>query len=284
MGMSVASEKNELIAWKKWLRFRRFGNAAPGDFSLKQRLTYAGVAALGRLFARTCFDTCHWKVEGDKAFLDGFQQGRRPYIFLMWHNRLPAFFVWAGRFQLRNPRFRMDSIVSSSKDGEFLARIIRENGGGVVRGSSSRDAAQAVRGAIQAIEEGANIATVGDGPRGPRYRLKPGTVMLAKATGAPIIPVTWACNRAFQLHRSWDQLMVPLPFSTIRFRFDAPVEVPADADARAIVEVRRLLESRLKVLTDWADAHTRVAIQLPKPKPGEILKRRPLIELNERRV
>ena len=141
-----------------------------------------------------------------------------------------------------------------------------------------------MRGAIQAVEDGANIATVGDGPRGPRYRLKPGVVMLAKATGVPIIPVTWACNRTFQLHRSWDQLMVPLPFSTIRFRFDTPVHVPTDADARAVVEARRNLESRLQVLTDWADGNTRVTLQLPKPKPGEILKRRPPIDLNERRV
>ena len=108
--------------------------------------------------------------------------------------------------------------------------------------------------------------------------------MLAKATGVPILPVTWACNRTFQLHRSWDQLMAPLPFSTIRMRFGEPLHVPEDANAREVVTLRRELESRLAALTEWADANTRIAWQLPKPKAGEILKRRPQIELNERRV
>lgn len=284
MGMSVASEKNELIAWKAWYRFRRFGTSGSDEFNLKQKFQYAGLAALGRIFFRGCLGTCQWQLDGDSTFRHDLLQGKRHFIFAMWHNRLSAFFVWAGRHALRNPAFRMDSIVSSSKDGEFLARIIRENGGGVIRGSSSRDAGKALREAVTAIEERVNIATVGDGPRGPRYVMKPGPILLAKATGVPILPVTWACNRAFQLHRSWDQLMVPLPFSKIRMRFGEPLHVPEDAGGREIVSLRRELESRLKTLTDWADANTRINFPLPRPKPGEVLKRRPIIELDERRI
>ena len=284
MGMSVASEKNELVAWKAWYRFRRYGSNPDGSYSLTERLQHAGVAALGRLFVRVCIDTCRWRVEGDTGYRHEMVQGRRQFIFVMWHNRVPAFYAWAARNAMRSPRFRMDSIISASKDGEFLARMIREGGGGEIRGSSSRDATRALRAGVIAAKQGAIIATVGDGPRGPRYALKPGPIMLAKATGVSIVPVTWACNRTFQLHRSWDQLMAPLPFSTIRMRFGEPLHVPEDADGREIVTLRRELESRLDTLTEWGDANTRIAWQLPRPRTGEVLKRRPKIELNERRV
>jgi lysophospholipid acyltransferase (LPLAT)-like uncharacterized protein len=165
-------------------------------------------------------------------------------------------------------------IVSSSRDGELLARPMRETGGLDIRGSSSRDAAVALRQAIEAARAGTAIATVGDGPRGPRYELKPGPIMLAKATGMPIVPCTWACTRAMQLHRSWDQMMIPLPFSSIHVRYGEPVHVPPDAGNAEISDLRRDLEQRLMRLTDWADANTRIAWQLPKPRAGEAIKRR----------
>jgi hypothetical protein len=69
-------------------------------------------------------------------------------------------------------------------------------------------------------------------------------------------------------------LMLPLPFSRIEFRFGEPYHVAADADARAIATARRELERRMDALTEWADANTGVAIQFPKPKENETLKRK----------
>jgi lysophospholipid acyltransferase (LPLAT)-like uncharacterized protein len=270
VGMSVASEKNELAAWKERALFRRYGRTPPA-VGPARRLSYALFAAAGRLFTRAVMDTCRWSVEGDEGLPDGLIRGKHPAVFVLWHNRLPGFFAWAARCHLRNPAFRADSIVSASADGEYLARLIREGGGGEIRGSSSRDAGPALREAVRSARGGASIATVGDGPRGPRYRLKPGPVLIARATGLPIIPCTWACNRTFQLHRSWDQLMAPLPFSRLRLRFGAPLRVPADAE---VAEVCRELEERLADLTEWADRQTRIAVQFPRPRPGEVLKRR----------
>jgi lysophospholipid acyltransferase (LPLAT)-like uncharacterized protein len=268
--------------WAQWLSFRHYGQRRRSDFTLKERLTYAASSAVTRMLLRVWTDTCRWESEGDQPFRRDLLMCRRNFIFVLWHNRVPAFFAYLDAIARRDPRFRADSIVSASKDGEFLARPIRENGGMVIRGSSSRDAARALRGGVAAAAEGASIATVGDGPRGPRYRLKPGPVLLAKATGLPIVPLTWAGSRVAQLHRSWDQLMLPLPFSRLQFRFGEPFEVSQDADARAIARARRELEQRLEALTHWADTNTRVALQVPRPKPGELLKRRQPIELEGR--
>lgn len=282
MGVSVASVKVAGDPWYEWLSFRHYGQRRRADFTLKERLGFGAASAVARLCVRVWTDTCRWESDGDRAFRQDLLLCRRNFIFVLWHNRVPAFFAYLDAIARRDPRFRADSIVSASKDGEFLARPIRENGGMVIRGSSSRDAARALRGGVAAASQGANIATVGDGPRGPRYRLKPGCLMLAKATGLPIVPLTWAGSSVAQLHRSWDQLMLPLPFSRLQFRFGEPLTVPQDADARAIARARRELEQRLQALTDWADANTRVSLQIPKPKPGELLKRRPHIDLEGR--
>jgi lysophospholipid acyltransferase (LPLAT)-like uncharacterized protein len=264
--------------WKQLADFRHYGERQRTEFTFKQRVTFAAASAATRMLLRMWTDTCRWDV-GDARLRDDLLQGRTQAIFLMWHNRMPAFFPWIESLSRRDPSFRLCSIISGSHDGEFLARPIRETGGGIVRGSSTHDALAALRVAVAAAQAGSNVATVGDGPVGPRYRLKPGPVLLSKAAGLPVIPVTWACDRVFQLHRSWDQLMLPLPRSRIEFRFGKPHQVTPDAGAREIATARRALEHDLNELTAWADAETRIAIQFPKPKPGETLKRKRKVEL-----
>ncbi|MCA8915525.1 MAG: lysophospholipid acyltransferase family protein [Planctomycetes bacterium] len=279
--MSVASgKKNE--AWREWMNFRHYGDRGPGEFSLREKLLYAATSAAARTCIRMWTDTCHWEIHGDRQLRRDLLHERTNYIFVCWHNRVPGFFAYLDSMSRRRQDIRMHSIISASKDGEFLARPIRENGGYTIRGSSSRDAAKALREGIAAASVGSSINTVGDGPRGPRYKLKPGPIMLAKATGLPIIPVSWSCNRTAQLHRSWDQMIIPLPFSRIEVRFGEPFKVAAEAGPRDVARARRELEKRLEALTDWADGTTRIRWQIPKPKPGELLKRRTQVELEGR--
>ncbi|MCB9896212.1 MAG: lysophospholipid acyltransferase family protein [Planctomycetes bacterium] len=264
------------------MRFRHYGDRDPGEFSWREKLVYAATSAAARSCLRLWTDTCHWEVHGDRELRRDLLHERNPYIFICWHNRVPGFFAYLDSLSRRRQDIRVHSIISASKDGEFLARPIRENGGYVIRGSSSRDAAKALRDGIAATSAGSSIATVGDGPRGPRYKLKPGAIMLAKATGAPIVPVTWTCNRTAQLHRSWDQLMVPMPFSRIEVRFGECFRVAPDAGPRDVARARRELEQRLHALTEWADTTTRIRWQIPRSRPGEVLKRRTQIELEGR--
>jgi lysophospholipid acyltransferase (LPLAT)-like uncharacterized protein len=114
--------------------------------------------------------------------------------------------------------------------------------------------------------------------------MKPGPILLAKMSGLPIYPFSWAASRVAQLHRSWDQLMIPLPFARVEYRFGEPLHVPQEAGPREIVNLRRELEARLNTLTEWADQNTRVSLQIPKPKPGEVLKRRQRQKIDTRRL
>jgi len=279
--VSVASPKMD--PWRALDQWRKYGELGPGNFSLADKLRLGAMSVGTRLLLRLAGATLHVQSSGDEAFRDDLLHSRRSFIFLAWHNRVAGLLTYHDLFGRRRVDYRLETIVSASRDGEPLARLIRENGGGVIRGSSSRDGVAALKQAIDRISRGFNLGTVGDGPRGPRYQLKPGPILLGKLTGLPIVPFTWACNRVAQLHRAWDQMMIPLPFASMEYRFGQPLQIAPDAGARELVAARREMEARLNALTQWADTHTGVAWQIPKPKPNEILKRRPRQVLADKR-
>ena len=77
---------------------------------------------------------------------------------------------------------------------------------------------------------------------------KPGVLALARSTGSPLLPVAAAATPAW-CPRSWDRLLVPLPFARVRIVYADPLSVPADADS--LEGARRQLTTRL----DAAGAH-----------------------------
>ncbi len=107
---------------------------------------------------------------------------------------------------------------------------------------------------VRAFREGFSLALVPDGPRGPCYEAKVGVVQVARITGAPIIPVSYATDRMKQL-RSWDRLMIPLPFARVVFAIGEPIVVPRNADDALIEQQRQVLQQRLNELGRQAEAH-----------------------------
>jgi lysophospholipid acyltransferase (LPLAT)-like uncharacterized protein len=105
---------------------------------------------------------------------------------------------------------------------------------------------------IEAYRQGYDLIVVPDGPRGPRYQAKPGVLQLARATGAPIFPVTYGAAWKITV-RSWDRLLIPCPLSRVTYVVGQPILVPADASAEQMEEKRRELEARLRAITAQAD-------------------------------
>jgi len=168
-------------------------------------------------------------------------QARRAVIYAVWHGRI-LMVPWANArlraaVGARAPRV----LASRSRDGELVARWVTRFGLGVVRGSSSRGGAAALRLLAAAVRAGEDVAIVPDGPRGPRGRVQPGTVALAALTGAPIVPVAFAARPAHHLS-TWDEFLVPLPFARAALVFGPLVEIKRDADReRARVGIEEAL-------------------------------------------
>lgn len=159
-------------------------------------------------------------------------------IWTFWHNRI---FVVPVMYKKYLPQRSGAILSSASKDGEIIAAIIRRFGIWSVRGSSSRRGLSAMRGLIDWVEAGYDVAIVPDGPRGPRYRLGPGAVKLAQMTNAKIAPMRVEYG-SWWTFKSWDQFRLPKPFTTVTVHFDPLVEVPAELDDEQFEAERQRVE------------------------------------------
>jgi lysophospholipid acyltransferase (LPLAT)-like uncharacterized protein len=196
--------------------------SAPAQkFTLRQRvllwlITWTGVAVI-RAIGPTLRVEYSFE-EGAPA--EGIRA--RPVIASFWHNCIfPAVYL------CRDLSIRVMS--SDSFDGEWTGRIIRKFGFVKVRGSSSRGAIRGLIGMRREIEQGWSVAFTIDGPRGPRYVAKPGPVLLAQTTGAPMVPFYVALEKAWIL-KTWDGCMIPKPFSRALLRLGREVHVPPGGD------------------------------------------------------
>ena len=168
-------------------------------------------------------------------------------ILAFWHNRvvmMPIPYQGRGR--------KVCIMNSQHRDGEIATRALERWGIRSVRGSATRGGAGGFLQLVNAFRDGYDLAVVPDGPRGPRYKVKRGVVHLGKATGAPIIPVTYAATRRRQL-RSWDRLIIPLPMARIVFVVGEPLQVPRHSSDDEVEALRVELEDRLNTITTAAD-------------------------------
>jgi lysophospholipid acyltransferase (LPLAT)-like uncharacterized protein len=181
-----------------------------------------------------------------------------PGVEAIWHAGTPAIYaVWHGQILLLpliyGRRHRLHALTSRSRDGEILSRFVQGFGIRVVRGSSSRGGARALLTLARVIREtGENALIVPDGPRGPRHVAQNGAVMLARMTGAPMVPLAFGAAPRRVL-RSWDAFVVPRPFARAAVVFGEPIAVPRDAERDLIEAKRRELERVLNHISGEAD-------------------------------
>ena len=177
----------------------------------------------------------------------------KPLVLAFWHSCIfPAIYAW------RNLQIRVMS--SDSFDGEYTGRIIRKFGFVKVRGSSSKGAVRALLGMRREIEQGATVAFTIDGPRGPRYVAKPGPVVLARATGAPMVAFHIALENPWVLN-TWDKSMIPKPFSRALLRISRKINVPEDSGDAERERYHAELQTALDRVRVYAEEHVSKSVK-----------------------
>jgi len=167
------------------------------------------------------------------------------YIGALWHNRLLLLPFIIKRFL---PERQGAALISSSRDGALLAGLVERFHFEVVRGSSSRKGASAIRQLAEVIANGRDVVITPDGPRGPAYELGQGIVFLAQQSGAEVVPINMEYSNSWRI-RSWDRFILPRPFSTVRVIFGPPHRVTATAtDEEFERERKRLQEAMLQLV------------------------------------
>jgi lysophospholipid acyltransferase (LPLAT)-like uncharacterized protein len=123
----------------------------------------------------------------------------------------------------------------------------------VIRGSSTHTGARALRDYYQAlVKDQVSPVITPDGPRGPRFKFKPGAILLAQMSGRPILPLAYAASRAWLI--KWDKFVIPVPFARIAIAIGAPRYVPRGQDAATLQTVQSEMESELRRLYTVAQA------------------------------
>jgi len=204
------------------------------------------LAFVGATILRALFLTLRLRIEDRSGILsDG---GKFPVIVCFWHNRILGITYAFDRIYPRHRR-GVTVLTSPSRDGEILAQLVAAFGMRSVRGSSSRRGSRALLELVRLIRDGHDIAVTPDGPRGPRYSLGPGIVLLAQSTGARIIPVHAKFSRCLRM-KTWDGFIIPLPFSEVSVTIDDALQIPGQLTGEEFEEKRKNLEDILKHAAD----------------------------------
>jgi hypothetical protein len=193
----------------------------PRGFTRWQRFQIFVASWIGYLAVLVIGRTLRWHVEGWENW-EAANQAGKGIIYTFWHREIfSACWFWRRR--------GIVVMTSQNFDGEYIARIIQMHGYGSSRGSSSRGAGRSLAEMARCLRSGRDAAFTIDGPRGPRFVAKRGSVILSRSTGASILCFHVALRKAYVFSKSWDQTQFPHPFSRAAIFIAPPIVVPKNA-------------------------------------------------------
>jgi len=201
--------------------------------------------------------TVRWRHE-NLAAVEPALAADHGALALFWHGRIPLCLIMGDTWRVRPKRRCM---ISPSADGAFLAVALEALGYPAIRASSAKkgDSAKAralvaaFREAVNWVGDGGVLVITPDGPRGPNEVIAPGSVQIARRTGAPVYLMGMAASPAIRL-KDWDAMMVALPFGRGWMVWDGPCYAPADADEAAVEALAAEWSARLAAATRRAEA------------------------------
>lgn len=162
-------------------------------------------------------------------------------IAALWHQRFLPALAHVAKFR----KLKAYVMISKSRDGDLIAPIAERLGLEAVRGSSSRGGKEALGTILKAFERKPAAVHIVDGPRGPKGVIKPGLIRMAQVSGASIVPVFVSAEKAWVLG-SWDQFLVPKPFSKVQITWGKPFFVPKNIGSQEFEELRKGIEDIMR--------------------------------------
>jgi lysophospholipid acyltransferase (LPLAT)-like uncharacterized protein len=223
---------------------------------LTRHPTFQACAAhLLGLYLALVYRTTRWRLLGGEH-IDAAFAAHGTVIAAFWHENLP---VMPQLWRLGQERAGLGTghvLVSRHRDGRFIGAVVNRFDLTMVHASSSKGGAAGLLALMRLLRGGAFVGITPDGPRGPRRQAAPGVAQLAAMSGKPVLPVAGRSSRGIRL-RSWDRMVIPLPFGRGVLVVGAPILVPRDGVEAALPAIAASLDAAC----DAADA----AIGLPRP-------------------
>jgi lysophospholipid acyltransferase (LPLAT)-like uncharacterized protein len=190
-------------------------------------------------FIRIYSSTFRLNIVNEKNWQTLLKQGH-PIILCVWHQQfLPAI------RQFKNySKFNPGVMISQSRDGELITGVVNRIGWHPLRGSSSRGGKKAMDAMIEHLKTHGLGAHALDGPTGPIGKVKAGVVKIAQETNALMVPFYAHADDAW-FFNSWDNFMLPKPFSKVTLTFGDEIQ-PPDGSSDDFEARRRHLENTMR--------------------------------------
>lgn len=169
------------------------------------------------------------------------------YILATWHGRVMI-------MPIINPfKLPASAIVSDHNDGRLIGKVIEQAGVELIFGSSNRRRLSSLKEILIYIKKGFNFLITPDGPRGPNREINGAIINIASNTGLPIIPAICSAKSA-KIFNSWDNFMLPYPFTKIEIVFSKPIHIPKKINTEEKEKYTKLLRDNLNQITNIADS------------------------------
>jgi lysophospholipid acyltransferase (LPLAT)-like uncharacterized protein len=224
---------------------------------LKSEAVQMAVAKLLGLYLELALRSTRWRFEGQTHLAPYLAGG--AVIVASWHERLPLIpAMWVSARHV-NPNRPVAALASRHRDGRLLGEILGRFGVRIVHGSTEqvkgvarrrdRGGAAGIRALLAALREGAAVVITPDGPRGPRRVAAPGVAQLASLGQAPVLAASGQVRWAITL-RSWDRMVLPLPFGRGVLVCEEPILIPPGEAAAYLGRI----EAAMNAAADRADS------------------------------
>jgi hypothetical protein len=146
-------------------------------------------------------------------------------------------------------------MIGLTRVGEIGSRFFEMLGFNVVRGSQNHRPVEAMDDLLEALAQGGIVGFAVDGPSGPAGVVKPGVVICAREAGVPIIPIVFKIYHKWRLG-TWDNTVIPMPFSKCIAVLDSPKYEFSDDYARpylTIPDITRFMTELRNTPLKWDD-------------------------------
>lgn len=174
-------------------------------------------------------------------------------ILAFWHEYIVVTLPRWGRTPVT-------ALCSLHRDGEWVNQTALALGLNVVRGSSSRGGANAIRKIKENLAFSSLVLTP-DGPRGPRRVMAAGAIFMAAKLQVPLVMVGVGISNAYRLN-TWDKFAIPKPGSRVRIISGPKMRIPKKIGRDQLESYRLSAEKLLNDLCGeaqaWADSGLRM--------------------------
>jgi lysophospholipid acyltransferase (LPLAT)-like uncharacterized protein len=164
----------------------------------------------------------------------------KNYILAFWHGTMLLPWYLHGKPNCA-------ALISKSKDGDLLAKILKHWNYKVVRGSSSTGGEIALAIMIDFAKNNYSVTITPDGPRGPAHKFKAGAVITAKKSRVPLIFAGVGYQKK-KILSNWDKFEVPHFFSKAKIIYSDPILIEANLSYEETSNIIIDCENRLNEL------------------------------------